>query len=78
MKLAALVPVLVKLQRPPPDIRIFLPTRFACSITRTRRPRWPAVSAHMSGSTAADHDDISIFSRLAHSILTPFVLSLPT
>src|SRR5687768_11802857 len=47
MKFCGVVPVLVKLQRPPPDIRIFLPQRFACSITATRRPRWPAVSAHM-------------------------------
>src|SRR5687767_2010871 len=47
MKFAGVVPVLVKLQRPPPDIRIFLPQRFARSITATRRPRWPAVRAHM-------------------------------
>jgi hypothetical protein len=44
-KFAGVVPVLVKLQRPPPDIRIFLPQRLACSTTRTRRPRRPAVSA---------------------------------
>src|SRR3546814_16522430 len=43
----ALVCRLVKLQRPPPDIRIFLPTRLALSITSTRRPRAPAVAAHI-------------------------------
>ena len=39
---------LVKLQRPPPDIRIFLPTLFARSSTNTRRPRFPAVIAHIN------------------------------
>src|SRR5690606_27959322 len=48
MKLAGPVPVLVKLQRPPPDMRIFLPTLLACSTTQTRRPRRPAVKAHIS------------------------------
>jgi hypothetical protein len=38
---------LVKLQRPPPDIAIFLPTRSLCSSRATRRPRCPAVSAHI-------------------------------
>src|SRR6266481_366272 len=32
----------VKLQRPPPEIAIFLPTRSECSRTRTLRPRFPA------------------------------------
>src|SRR6267378_4467862 len=32
----------VKLQRPPPEIPIFLPTRSECSRTRTLRPRLPA------------------------------------
>src|SRR5215469_12293818 len=36
---------LVKLQRPPPEIRIFLPGRSERSITPTRRPRLPAVAA---------------------------------
>src|ERR1700746_3290272 len=34
--------MLVKLQRPPPEIRIFFPTRSARSSTATRRPRLPA------------------------------------
>src|ERR1700691_1746974 len=38
---------LVKLQRPPPEIRIFLPQRSECSSTATRRPRLPASMAHM-------------------------------
>src|SRR4030095_12847490 len=40
------LPRLVKLQRPPPEIRIFLPTLSACSSTSTRRPRRPARRAH--------------------------------
>src|SRR3970040_2751098 len=36
---------LVKLQRPPPDSRIFLPSLLARSITSTWGPRWPAVNA---------------------------------
>src|SRR5262249_48931516 len=38
----------VKLQRPPPEMRIFLPMRSACSSTATRRPRLPASMAHIS------------------------------
>src|ERR1700674_1007923 len=40
--------MLVKLQRPPPEIRIFLPIRSACSSTATRRPRLPASMAQSS------------------------------
>src|SRR6266851_7495506 len=39
--------MLVKLQRPPPEMRIFLPNRVACSMTPTRRPRLPASIAHI-------------------------------
>src|SRR5205807_7683719 len=39
---------LVKLQRPPPEIKIFLPRRSACSSTATRRPRMPASMAHIN------------------------------
>src|ERR1700682_297606 len=39
--------MLVKLQRPPPEIRIFLPRRSICSSTATRRPRLPASIAHI-------------------------------
>ncbi|MNN21958.1 hypothetical protein D3C81_1352970 [compost metagenome] len=46
-KLAPLVPRLVKLQRPPPEMRIFSPGARAWSITRTRRPRLPASMAHI-------------------------------
>src|SRR5690606_31328848 len=34
-------------------IRIFLPTLLACSTTSTRRPRRPAVSAHISPAAPA-------------------------
>ena len=43
----AAAPRLVKLQRPPPEIAIFRPTRAFCSSSATRRPRRPAVSAHI-------------------------------
>src|SRR5512146_2454037 len=35
----------VKLQRPPPEMSIFLPIRFARSRTTTRRPRFPTSAA---------------------------------
>src|SRR5579864_1647149 len=38
--------MLVKLQRPPPEMRIFFPCRSARSRTATRRPRLPASMAH--------------------------------
>src|SRR5215467_9116331 len=44
-KFCGLECTLVKLQRPPPEIRIFLPGRSERSITPTRRPRLPAVAA---------------------------------
>src|SRR5712664_1295623 len=40
--------MLVKLQRPPPEIRIFLPMCSACSSTATCRPRLPASMAQKS------------------------------
>src|SRR5271166_313442 len=39
---------LVKLQRPPPEMSIFLPMRSAHSSTATRRPRRPAERAQSS------------------------------
>src|ERR1700674_3767200 len=41
-KLSGFVKTLVKLQRPPPEMAIFFPTRSECSSTKTRRPRLPA------------------------------------
>src|SRR3546814_19624352 len=52
-KFSGPVPVLVKLQRPPPDIRIILPGLLACSTTSTRRPRRPAVIAHITPAAPA-------------------------
>ena len=46
-KFAGAAPRLVKLQRPPPEIRIFLPGFSARSTTATRRPRCPARPAHI-------------------------------
>src|SRR5690554_2951255 len=45
--------MLVKLHRPPPDMRIFLPTLLALSSTSTRRPRAPATAAHISPAAPA-------------------------
>src|ERR1035438_4853668 len=44
---------LVKLQRPPPEMRIFLPGLSARSRTRTRHPRRPAWMAHMRPAAPA-------------------------
>src|SRR5579883_1078336 len=45
--------MLVKLQRPPPEMRIFLPGRSACSSTATRRPRLPVSIAHINPAAPA-------------------------
>ncbi len=45
MKFAAETDRLVKLQRPPPEIRILAPGCAECSMTSTRLPRRPAVAA---------------------------------
>src|SRR5712671_3525949 len=45
--------MLVKLHRPPPEIRIFLPARSARSSTATRRPRFPASAAQNSPAAPA-------------------------
>src|SRR5258705_1707659 len=39
--------MLVKLQRPPPEMRIFSPSSSAWSSNNTRRPRLPASMAHI-------------------------------
>ena len=53
----------VKLQRPPPEMRIFLPGRSACSSTTTRRPRLPASMAHMSPAAPAPRTITSCFTK---------------
>src|SRR6476659_4265775 len=52
-KLAGSVYVLVKLQRPPPDMRIFLPALFELSRSSTWRPRSAAVMAHIRPAAPA-------------------------
>jgi 16S rRNA (guanine(527)-N(7))-methyltransferase RsmG len=42
-----------KLQRPPPEIKIFRPTCALCSTTKTRRPRFPASAAQKSPAAPA-------------------------
>jgi len=37
--------MLVKLQRPPPEMRIFFPGSALWSTSSTLRPRWPAMAA---------------------------------
>src|SRR3954447_10138613 len=52
-KFTGAVRVLVKLQRPPPEMRIFSPGALAWSRTSTRRPRLPASMAHISPAAPA-------------------------
>ncbi len=47
MNLSGAVWRLVKLHRPPPEIRIFSPAALAWSSTSTRRPRLAASTAHI-------------------------------
>ncbi len=55
---------LVKLQRPPPEMRIFSATFAAWSTSRTRRPRWPAIAgAEEAGGAGADDDRVEPPSR---------------
>src|SRR5690606_8962336 len=44
---------LVKLQRPPPEMRIFSASLAACSTSTTFRPRWPATAAHIMPAAPA-------------------------
>ena len=60
--------ILVKLQRPPPEMRIFSPGALAWSSTSTARPRLPAsIGAHHAGGTGANDHHV-IFSA-THTIL---------
>ena len=52
-KRSGATPRLVKLQRPPPDIRILAPALSVCSRSKTFRPRCPAVSAHIRPAAPA-------------------------
>src|SRR5260370_406500 len=53
--------MLVKLQRPPPEIRIFFPMRSARSSRATRRPRLPASIAQRSPAAPAPRTRASNF-----------------
>src|SRR5688572_1309554 len=53
MKFSGCVCMLVKLHRPPPEIRIFSPMLALCSRTRTDRPRLPASIAHIRPAAPA-------------------------
>ncbi len=52
-KFAAEAWMLVKLHRPPPEMRIFSPAALAWSMTSTRRPRLPASMAHIMPAAPA-------------------------
>ena len=61
--------MLVKLQRPPPEIRIFRPGCALCSSSSTRRPRCPATAAHIKpGGARTQHDHIE-FANFARHLL---------
>src|ERR1019366_9289881 len=62
-KFSAVVCRLVKLQRPPPEIRILRPIRGLCSSTTTRPPRLPASMAHISPAAPAPTTTASAVSR---------------
>ena len=53
MKRSGAVWRLVKLQRPPPEMRIFSPGAGAWSTTSTERPRLPASAAHIMPAAPA-------------------------
>ena len=67
-KFAGPTSMLVKLQRPPPEMRIFSPIRVAWSINTTRRPRCPASAAHSMPAAPAPMIATSNFLtlRLSH------------
>jgi len=50
-----------KLQRPPPETRIFCPALSACSRTMTERPLFPASIAHINPAAPAPITIISFF-----------------
>jgi hypothetical protein len=53
--------MLVKLQRPPPEMRIFSPSFGECSISTARRPRCRAIAAHiMSAAPAPMTGDVEV------------------
>ncbi len=59
---------LVKLHRPPPDIRIFLPILLAPSSTTTFKPRCPAVRAHMRPAAPPPMMMTSVFTPRLYTI----------
>ncbi len=65
MKFSGAVWMLVKLQRPPPEMRIFSPAALACSMTSTRRPRLPASMAHIMPAAPAPITTTSYRSKSA-------------
>ena len=72
------VPVLVKLHRPPPEIRIFRPGSSAWSSSSTRRPRCPATAAHIRpAAPGADHDDVELAHRGAAARCSRSLMAAP-
>src|SRR5215831_16251913 len=60
--------MLVKLHRPPPDIRIFLPTVSLRSRTKTDRPRFPASMAHIKPAAPAPIITTSYTTRGSYTV----------
>jgi hypothetical protein len=67
--------ILVKLQRPPPEMRIFSPGALAWSMTSTRRPRLPASMAHIMPAAPAPMITTSCFSATEASFCFRILLS---
>src|ERR1700733_3677043 len=78
MKFSGPVYRLVKLQRPPPEIKIFLPMRSDRSSTRMRRPRLPASIAHIRPAAPAPRTMASYFGAeeftIANDCLSEIIL----
>src|SRR5262249_26716577 len=60
----------VKLQRPPPEMRIFFPIFSALSSTATRRPRFPASIAHINPAAPAPNIIASNFRLIVEAIVS--------
>src|SRR5262245_57945730 len=60
----------VKLQRPPPEMRIFFPILSALSTTATRRPRFPASIAHSNPAAPAPSTIASNFRLIVEPIVS--------
>src|SRR5215471_2300340 len=69
MKCSGVVCTFVKLQRPPPEIRIFLATASLRSRTKTDRPRFPASMPHIRPAAPAPIITTSYSTRGSYTLV---------